>query len=383
MQRRARAAERASRSRAAPRAPGAHSVRAWQDLTGLPDDAPEDEQVAALVERAKLGDFDELHSSSELRDYLSPEPSTSVSKALARESAGSLARPSGGAAGAAAVTMQRALSPADRATSLEATVGSYASGGGTLGEPHTGEAADEPADESVVDADRLTPAPRTDKKRAAGVSTHSACPEAVTSPPARAAAVNCAQPQAPATLAGSAQPQPPAEQLRAGQHASQSSAGASITKSSRTTSVAIAELPEWVAQAEARSEVQAAVDLHGKMAVARGLPTSDMRRPLWLAAVTIKATQLGIDAAQSAQLFCAESDQSLQRAFDRLTGTCLITCPSQRDGALLIELCVQNMICGWQICCTVSLQRLRPGVPSSVEMRYKCSDSWGCCTACV
>ena len=279
---------------------------AWQDLTGLPDDAPEDEQVAALVERAKLGDFDELHSSSELRDYLSPEPSTNISKALARASAGSLARPSGGGAGAVAVTMQRALSPADRATSLDATVGSYASGGGMPGEPHTGEAADEP----LGVADRLAPPHRTDKEYAAGGSTLSACPEAIASPPARADAVTRTQPQASATLAGSAQPQPPAEQLRAGHHASQSSAGASITNSSRANSVAVAELPEWVAQAEARSEVQAAVDLHGKMAVARGLPTSDMRRPLWLAAVTIKATQLGIDAAQSAHLFCAESDQS-------------------------------------------------------------------------
>lgn len=60
-------------------------------------------------------------------------------------------------------------------------------------------------------------------------------------------------------------------------------------------------VPAWAEQARSQPEVAAALDLNSKLSVARRLPTEDKRRPLWLAAVAITATQKGLQEVQGVQ----------------------------------------------------------------------------------
>ena len=69
-----------------------------------------------------------------------------------------------------------------------------------------------------------------------------------------------------------------------------------------TAQAAAASMPSWSSDERSQAAVQAAIDLHGKLVVATGLPQGDERKPLWLAAIAIKATQTGIDAVQGANL---------------------------------------------------------------------------------
>jgi hypothetical protein len=56
----------------------------------------------------------------------------------------------------------------------------------------------------------------------------------------------------------------------------------------------------WSAEERAQPEVQAALDLRSKLDVAISISADDERRGLWLGAVAIKASQLGIAALERA-----------------------------------------------------------------------------------
>lgn len=229
-------------------------------------------QVAVLVERARLGDFDEVASSTELLNYVSPplqsgeappagtdsgfseagEHASRAGEQAGRQPAPQQAPPSSG-------TMQRSVSPGG--VSLAATFGSAPS-------------------------DSLLAADSAHKPGAATVCMQTS----PGGPPAEPAQSERATSRlSTVTLPASSSPTKGADDA----HSSDSAADAGLQ-------AAGVRMPVWSAEERSQAAVQAAVDLHGKLAVARGLPDADVRRPLWLAAIAIKATQTGIDAVQGA-----------------------------------------------------------------------------------
>jgi hypothetical protein len=235
-------------------------------------------QIRVLVERAKQGDFDELNSDAELLDYLSPAK-------MSGTPAGS--NPSRGLSGSAPLRAELqkdsstsanaiAASPSPRAASHAATVGSLGSSAALAGD-------------SFVSGG-LTAQPSGDVKAVQQPMQ----PRQTSAGPSQAGLAVAGVPQANAASS---------------QQAAQLAAGAKQTVSTSSHhSTSSNAVPAWVHESSGRAGVRAALDLHGKLRVALALPPADAHRPLWLAAVAIKATQLGLAAVQGAtirQCVCA------------------------------------------------------------------------------
>jgi hypothetical protein len=245
-----------------PRTSAASSAR--RTFAPLPCNPSKEEQVQILVQQAIRAAFDDVDSSLELTDF------------LATPEAAPLTEP----------PKSRCESTSPCKGSVDATagsVGSAAVAAGVAAWQHGGLLAVQEGElaQAAQPQPGLTPssAPAVDKRPQAAKSV---AKEKTASLQAAAAPNTVGVASAGACVDGSARRQ-----------ASRGEAACPLAR-------AAAALPAWTAMQQHRPEVAAALELHKKMGIALALPPADERRPLWLGAIAITATQKGIAAVKGA-----------------------------------------------------------------------------------
>jgi hypothetical protein len=242
-------------------------------VSHLPADASEDDQVAELVERAMLGDFDEGPSSAELQDYAGFSSShlrdsgqlysANAHSSPAAFGAGSFPD-TGGCSASGAKSPELSDSASAAADSLHAMFGSTSSA--------AGQALPTTVSRTLLSSHTAS-SQGTARPVAASITRPSASPES----------------RALTAMASSSQKLP---------EASWKEKPMSMAKQELDAVAANGVQMPWSADEKAQPSVKAALDLRSKLDVAVSLSKEDSRRPLWLGAVAIKASQLGIAAVE-------------------------------------------------------------------------------------